>query len=39
MKSIVIRLLPSECPNCGRNTLSLYDRYDKKEKHFLMYIG
>lgn len=36
MISPVRRLLPSECPNCGNNTLSLYDKYDKRINYPLL---
>lgn len=32
----VTRLLPSECPNCGKQTLCLYDKYDKKINYGLL---
>lgn len=29
LKNIVKRLLPSTCPNCGNNNISIYDKFDK----------
>ena len=36
MKQVVRRILPCECPNCETNTLSLYDRYDRKINYSLL---
>lgn len=30
LKNPIKRILPSECPKCGKNSLSLYDKYDKR---------
>lgn len=32
----VRRLLPSECPNCGNNTISIYDRKDNRINYPLL---
>ena len=32
----VRRILPSECPNCGKNTIALYDKYDKRINYSLL---
>lgn len=36
MKKVVRRLLPSECPNCKMNSLSLYDKYDRRINYSLL---
>lgn len=36
MKSIVRRILPSECPNCGKNSISLYDKFDRRVNYSLL---
>lgn len=36
MISIVRRLSPSECPNCKKSSLSLYDKYDKRINYSLL---
>lgn len=30
------RLFPCECPKCGNNTISMYDKYDKRINYALL---
>lgn len=32
----VRRILPSECPNCRNNTISIYDKFDRRVNYSLL---
>lgn len=34
--SPVKRLLPSKCPNCGQESISIYDRFDRRINYVLL---
>lgn len=36
MKPIVRRILPSECPHCGSNSIYIYDKYGKRINYPLL---
>lgn len=36
LKSIVKRLYPHTCPNCTNNTISIYDKFDKRVNYGLL---
>lgn len=36
LKSIVKRLLPHTCPECGNNSISIYDKFDKRVNYTLL---
>lgn len=36
LKSVVKRLFPHTCPNCGNNNISIYDKFDKRINYSLL---
>lgn len=36
LKSIVKRLLPHTCPKCGNNTISIFDKFDRRVNYQLL---